>query len=293
MKYLNRLVAVASAAFFITSAQAQNAGTVTSNAFAVGKGAGQQGFASVLCTQAQIAIGQNAAKPICAALSGDVTMNASGVTAIGASKVTAAMIAPMTSAQWLAILSDETGTGAAVFAGSPALTGTPTAPTAAVDTNTAQLATTAMVLGQAAAATPGAITNTAAVGTSTRYARADHVHAYDNTAWTTYTPTLSCGTGSFTSASASGRYKQIGKTVFVQVTLTVTTNGTCAGSMRVSTPITAGGNSYAMSVFDSLSAATGSAVISSADGTTIRIFTTSGAYPTGFNPVVTGVYEIP
>jgi hypothetical protein len=59
---------------------------------------------------------------------------------------------------------------------SPTFTGTPAAPTAAVDTNTTQLATTAFVLGQAAAATPAAL-STAAVGTSTRYARADHVHA--------------------------------------------------------------------------------------------------------------------
>lgn len=59
---------------------------------------------------------------------------------------------------------------------SPTFTGTPAAPTAAVDTNTTQVATTAFVLGQAASATPAAL-STAAVGTSTRYARADHVHA--------------------------------------------------------------------------------------------------------------------
>lgn len=81
-----------------------------------------------------------------------------------------------TSANLAALLTDESGTGAAVFAGSPALTGTPTAPTAAVDTNTTQLATTAMVLAQAAAATPLGNAATAAVGTSTRFARADHVH---------------------------------------------------------------------------------------------------------------------
>jgi hypothetical protein len=69
-----------------------------------------------------------------------------------------------------------TGTGNMVLSASPTLTGTPAAPTAAVDTNTTQIATTAMVLGQAAAATPLAI-GTAAVGTSTRFARADHVHA--------------------------------------------------------------------------------------------------------------------
>jgi hypothetical protein len=50
-----------------------------------------------------------------------------------------------TSAQIAAAVTDETGTGALVFAGSPALTGTPTAPTAATSTNTTQLATTAFV----------------------------------------------------------------------------------------------------------------------------------------------------
>lgn len=61
---------------------------------------------------------------------------------------------------------------------SPTFTGTPAGPTAAVDTNTTQLATTAYVLAQAASATP-IIDGTAAVGTSTRYARADHVHPSD------------------------------------------------------------------------------------------------------------------
>jgi hypothetical protein len=45
-----------------------------------------------------------------------------------------------------------------------------------VDTNSTQLATTAFVLGQASAVA-GVALGTAAVGTSTRYARADHVHA--------------------------------------------------------------------------------------------------------------------
>jgi hypothetical protein len=89
MKYAHKLFAVASAAFFIAlPAFAQNTGTVTANAFAVGQGAVKTGFASVLCTQAQIAIGQNAAKPICQSLTGDVTITAAGVTTIGANKVT-------------------------------------------------------------------------------------------------------------------------------------------------------------------------------------------------------------
>lgn len=58
---------------------------------------------------------------------------------------------------------------------SPALTGTPTAPTAAVDTDTTQLATTAFVVAQAATVAPLA-NGVAAVGTSKKYARQDHVH---------------------------------------------------------------------------------------------------------------------
>ncbi|CAB5187463.1 hypothetical protein UFOVP166_52 [uncultured Caudovirales phage] len=59
---------------------------------------------------------------------------------------------------------------------SPSLTGVPLATTAAADVNTTQIATTAYVIGQASAVTPAAL-GTAAVGTSLRYARADHVHA--------------------------------------------------------------------------------------------------------------------
>jgi hypothetical protein len=50
-----------------------------------------------------------------------------------------------TSAQLAAALTDETGTGSVVFSVSPALTGTPTAPTATLGNNTTQLATTEFV----------------------------------------------------------------------------------------------------------------------------------------------------
>lgn len=95
MKMINlRSLLAAFAAFFIAgSAAAQTAGTVTNHAFAIGKGAGQTGFTSLLCASTQIAIGQSAANPACYALTGDVTMNASGVTAIGAGKVTNTMLA--------------------------------------------------------------------------------------------------------------------------------------------------------------------------------------------------------
>lgn len=61
---------------------------------------------------------------------------------------------------------------------SPALTGVPTAPTAGLNTNTAQVATTAYVIGQAANVV-SPMDGVAAIGTSTRFARQDHVHTSD------------------------------------------------------------------------------------------------------------------
>jgi hypothetical protein len=92
------LLRLASAAFFFALsplAQAQNSGAVTNHAFAVGRGSGVTGYTSLLCTSAQLAVGQAAADPICQTVTGDVTISAGGVTAIGASKVQNSQIATM------------------------------------------------------------------------------------------------------------------------------------------------------------------------------------------------------
>jgi hypothetical protein len=110
---------------------------------------------------------------------------------------------------------------------SPALTGTPTAPTAAVDTNTTQIATTAMVLGQAASATP-LIDGVAAVGTSTRYARADHVHPTDTSRQAALTAGQLPGTATNDNASAGnvGEIRQCNARNFSAVaTITIASPG--------------------------------------------------------------------
>lgn len=96
-----------------------------------------------------------------------------------------------------------------VGAASPALTGTPTAPTAAADTATTQIATTAFVVGQAGSSNP-LVSGTASAGTSLRFARQDHVHPTDTTraplASPTFTGTvtLPLSTAGFVKTSASG-----------------------------------------------------------------------------------------
>lgn len=89
-----RMLAAASAAFFfaLTPVAAQNPGAVTNHAFVIGKGPGQTGFTSLLCGSAQLAVGQSAADPICRTVTGDVTIDAAGVTAIGTNKVANGML---------------------------------------------------------------------------------------------------------------------------------------------------------------------------------------------------------
>lgn len=84
----------------------------------------------------------------------------------------------------------------------PALTGIPTAPTAAADTNTTQLATTAYVIGQASAVSPN-MDGTASIGSSLKYARADHTHPTDTSRAPTASPTFT-GTATLPSTTSIG-----------------------------------------------------------------------------------------
>ncbi|XUM25106.1 hypothetical protein ACRAVF_33775 (plasmid) [Bradyrhizobium oligotrophicum S58] len=56
-------------------------------------------------------------------------------------------------------------------------------------------------------------------------------------AWTTWTPTVTPQTGSFTSVAVSGAYYTIGKLVFFHVTITITTAGTAANAMSLPLPV--------------------------------------------------------
>ena len=60
-----------------------------------------------------------------------------------------------------------------------------------------------------------------------------------NAAWTSYAPTVTSGTGTITTATATGKYVQFGKTVIARGTVTITTAGTGAGGLFVTAPVTA------------------------------------------------------
>jgi hypothetical protein len=54
--------------------------------------------------------------------------------------------------------------------------------------------------------------------------------------WQTYTPTVTAGSGTITTASATGRYLKRGRRVDVQIRVTITTNGTGATSVNATLP---------------------------------------------------------
>jgi hypothetical protein len=96
---------------------------------------------------------------------------------------------------------------------SPTFTGTPAAPTPAADTNTTQVATTAFVLGQTSTASP-VMNGTAAAGTSSRYARADHIHPVDTSRAPLASPTFT-GTPAAPTPAVDTNTTQLATTQFV------------------------------------------------------------------------------
>ena len=105
---------------------------------------------------------------------------------------------------------------------SPALTGTPTAPTAAAGTNTTQLATTAFVAAAIVAIRSGVVplmNGTAAIGTSTLLARQDHVHPTDTSRAPLASPTFT-GTPAAPTAAAGTNTTQLATTAFVTAAIT-------------------------------------------------------------------------
>lgn len=113
--------------------------------------------------------------------------------------------------------------------------------------------------------------------------------ALDNNAWTSYTPTITGLTGG--SSTASGRYKIIGKTIVISLTLTVA--GSPTGSPSLSLPSTAASFSFELSGREG--AATGKMwnghIASGASTASLQDYTNSGALTAGWSITVTGVYE--
>lgn len=118
----------------------------------------------------------------------------------------------------------------------------------------------------------------------------------DQTAYSTYTPTLSCFSGTLTTSSATGRSKTLGKTVFVQITITITTVGTCT-FIAATLPTAAAAFAYSLPGYVT-SGTNNQKFINGrivASGTTVSPILPDGATDVTANSVIAinGSYEIP
>lgn len=112
------------------------------------------------------------------------------------------------------------------------------------------------------------------------------------TAWSLYVPTVTAGSGAFTTVSATGRWKAIGKTVFFQISITITTNGTAAANIVATLPVTAGAGVYAAIGRETAGQTAIDGIIATAS-TTVSIRKYDASYPgaTGAVLNMSGCYE--
>ena len=178
-----------------------------------------------------------------------------------------------------------------------AVSGNASSGTAAADTNTTQLATTAFVIGQASSATPTTIgTNT--VGTSLRYARADHTHTGVASLANGGGITASVSTGAITLGSTATNANTASAIVardasgnFSAGTITATLSGaatsaTTAGTVTTAAQgnITSVGTLTALTVSGAITVNSGAAATAIVNGATTGVGNI-GSTTTTFNTV--------
>lgn len=118
----------------------------------------------------------------------------------------------------------------------------------------------------------------------------------DNDAWISFTPTVTATSGTITTlGTLTGKYKRVGRTVFVDVDVVITTNGTGAGQIVVGNMPVASSRTVA-AFFGRESALSNKTIHGSmaASGSTITVFDYAGAYPaaSGARLLLSGRYEV-
>lgn len=112
--------------------------------------------------------------------------------------------------------------------------------------------------------------------------------------WTAYTPSLTVSAGTLTTFTALGRFKTIGKTVFIELELIITNNGTGATGIIAGLPAAAISTSRATLIGTDVGVS-GKAITGrlTGSGTTVLVTNYDASYPavSGSRLVLSGVYE--
>lgn len=110
-------------------------------------------------------------------------------------------------------------------------------------------------------------------------------------AWTAYTPTIAAGTGAYTTTSATGAYRQVGKTVQFRATVTITSVGTAGSFMQVSLPVTAVGTNWAATGTEQTTGFVTNCLFASASALAIRKYDNTFLGANGYIFNISGTYE--
>ncbi|AIT81221.1 hypothetical protein [Novosphingobium pentaromativorans] len=95
----------------------------------------------------------------------------------------------------------------------------------------------------------------------------------------TWTPTVTAGSGSISSYSATGTYTKIGRMVFCSVTITITANGTGAVSVKFTLPFSIAGGDYVGHGRENAISGAGLQVLGPAGESGATVFTYANGYP--------------
>lgn len=112
-----------------------------------------------------------------------------------------------------------------------------------------------------------------------------------NKPWASYTPSVRALTGTLGSVTSTGSYKIIGSTVHVQMTITVSRNGTGGSGLQVALPVA----SKSAAVLVGRDSSTGPMVqgMIAPSAAVVSLFTYSNGYPGGDGKIIfiSGTYE--
>ncbi len=116
-------------------------------------------------------------------------------------------------------------------------------------------------------------------------------------AWTAYTPVAAgSGTPTITSYTATGRYLLMGKTLFINVSIAITTVGSATGGLTFTLPLGLVGATALQYIAGRENAVTGSTLQGQiAGGSNVAIISTynnGGTLSNGWTSILTGVVEV-
>lgn len=117
---------------------------------------------------------------------------------------------------------------------------------------------------------------------------------YDNE-WRAYTPTVTAGSGTFTSVAGVGRYLRRRHATRVRISITVTTNGTAASYTRATLPVTSGSSAGASIIHGEETGVTGKTlrglITQGSSNCDIQDYTGTYLGANGYVLTVSGEYE--